>query len=355
MLGVADIVATGSRPMYLFGRSYPTGRWFYFPVSFVVKSSVALLVLLPFGLVFPFFNPEKRREMLFILAPPIFFFAVSLTSSLNIGVRHILPVYPFFITAAAVGAVWVSRRVRPFRYFLIALLLFHAVASLRIAPDYMAFANDFWGGNANTYKIFRDPNLDYGQSLKAVKEYVEREGITDCWAALSGNIEHIIASQPCRVMTTSFPLSNSDVPREPIPPVIEGTVLLNALVMPPRGDAEYLPVIRSEPVARVGSSIFVYRGRFEVPLVAALSHVERANQFVRLKRFEEALTEGRRAVELAPADARAHLALGIALLRAGQKEAARAEFEQTIEAAKNNPATFRNAEIRARQELEQLK
>lgn len=354
MLGIADIVAYNSRHMYLFDRGYPTGRWFYFPISFLVKSSIALLVLLPFGLVFPFFNPDKRREMLFMLAPPIVFFAVALTSGTNIGVRHILPVYPFFIAAAAVGAVWMSRRIRLFRYFVIALLCYHAVTAFRIAPDYMAFANDFWGGNANTYKIFRDPNLDYGESIIFVKEYVEREGITNCWAALSGNIDQVVASQPCRALPTSFPLSNSDQLRDPIPPVIEGTVLLNATVMPPRSNGEYTSVLRSEPIARVGSSIFVYRGRFEVPVVAALSHVERAQQFVRLKRFEESLAESRRAVELAPTDARTHLALGIALLRTGQKEAARAEFEQTIEAAKSNPAVFRNAEVRAWQELKRL-
>ncbi len=43
----------------------------------------------------------------------------------------------------------------------------------------------------------------------------------------------------------------------------------------PRGN-EYLPVIRNEPIANIGGSILVYRGRFEVPLVAALSHYGRA-------------------------------------------------------------------------------
>ena len=55
ILGLADIVATGSRNATIFGQTYATGQWFYFPVAFAVKSSIALLILLPFGLLFPFF------------------------------------------------------------------------------------------------------------------------------------------------------------------------------------------------------------------------------------------------------------------------------------------------------------
>ena len=109
-----------------------------------------------------------------------------------------------------------------------------------------------------------------------------------------------------------------------------------------------------EPIAQVGGSIFVYRGRFEIPLAAALSHATRADQFVRLNRFEEAVADGRKAVELAPDDSRTYLALGIALARSGQKEEARGEFETVIEKAKSNPALFRNAEVRAQQEIRRL-
>ncbi|HEY8563459.1 MAG TPA: glycosyltransferase family 39 protein [Pyrinomonadaceae bacterium] len=348
-LGLADIVATNSRLMVLFDRAYPTGQWFYFPVSFMIKSSVALLLLLPLGFLFSIFNPEKRREMMFLLAPPVAFFAVALTSGINIGVRHILPVYPFFIVAAAVGAVWMSRRARVFRYFLIMLIFYHALTAIRTAPEYLAFANDFWGGTENSYRYFRDPNLDYGQNIKFVKEYVEREGITDCWAALAGNIELTIASQPCRTMPGSFPLSTSDQPQEPVPPVIEGTVIIAAQVMPPRGGAEYVPIIQTEPIARIGAGVFVYRGRFQIPLVAALSHAERANHLIRLNRLDEAVADASKAVELAPADARTRLALA----RSGQRDAARGEFEKTIEAARVNPV-YRNAEVRARQELRRL-
>ena len=115
-----------------------------------------------------------------------------------------------------------------------------------------------------------------------------------------------------------------------------------------------LPIAQSKPIAQIGGSIFVYQGRFEIPLAAALSHAERANQFVRLNRFEEAVADGRKAIELAPDDSRAHFSLGIALARAGQKDEARREFETVIETAKSNPSLFRNVEVRAQQEIKRL-
>jgi 4-amino-4-deoxy-L-arabinose transferase-like glycosyltransferase len=354
IFGLADIVATGSRNTFILNRNYATGQWFYFPVAFAVKSSAVLLLLLPFGLLLPFLSGEKRREMMFLLVPPILFFAVALTSEMNIGVRHILPVYPFFIVAAAVGAIAVCRKFYFFRYVLIALLLYHATTAIRIAPNYIAFANDFWGGTNNTYRVLADSNVEWGQNLKLAGEYLARENISDCWFAgfAGGELNHV--QQPCRLIPGSLNWFATEELVEPTPPVIEGTILLSVSVLSPHGGDEYLEVAQSEQIAQIGGSIFIYRGRFEVPLAAALSHVGRATWLIRRKRFEEAIGEGRKAVKFAPDDARTHFPLALALARAGQKYEARQEFGTVIELARANPAMYRNLELRAWQEIEQL-
>lgn len=352
--GLADIVATGSRNAFIFDRNYPTGQWFYFPLAFSVKTSVALLLLLPIGFVMAFFLRENRREFMFLLVPPVLFFAIALTSGMNLGVRHILPVYPFFIVVSAVGAVALCRKFPPFRYVLILILLFHAAMAYRIAPHYIVFANDFWGGSNNTYRILPDGNTDWGQNLKFVNEYLAQNNINDCWFVGMGNAQLKRVSQPCRIMPDTFRWWMNNAVDEPVPPIIEGTVLISTRDLPPRGGKEYLPVTQGEPIAQIGGSIFVYQGRFEVPLVAALSRVRRSGQFARLNRVEEAVTEGREAVNLAAADPRAHLALGLALLRAGQKTEARREFAEVVELTKSNPALFRAEEVRARLEIERL-
>jgi hypothetical protein len=138
---------------------------------------------------------------------------------------------------------------------------------------------------------------------------------------------------------------------DPVPPVIEGTIVLTERDIPPFGGDEYIPITtQSDPIAFIGGNTYVYQGRFEIPLVAAMSRVHRSGRFLRGNDVAQAIVEGRAATELGPNDPRTHLALGLALARSGQKEEARSELERAAEIAKVD-ARFRNQEVRARQEL----
>lgn len=351
--GLADIVGWGKRETYLLGKVYPGGRWFYFPFAFTIKTSIALLLLLPLALLTRELYRKHPREMLFLLVPSVAYFAISLTSGINIGVRHILPVYPFFMTVAAAGACVLARQHRVFFFGLIALLLFHAGAAMRTAPSYIAFANDLWGGTNNTHRLLHDSNVDWGQNLKGVEAYLEKEGVRDCWLAYYGNGELARANKMCRLLPASGWTVTGQIV-EPVPPVIEGTILLSTSVLPPHS-REYEAVAKTEPVAILGGGIFVYRGRFEVPLAAALSHTGRVNQIVRLKGFDEAIADGRKAVGLAPDDPGARLRLGTALARAGKNEEARRELEAAVESSRSNLDLFRGMERQAQLELRRLR
>ncbi|MCA1604171.1 MAG: glycosyltransferase family 39 protein, partial [Acidobacteria bacterium] len=314
--GLADILSIGGeRFTYLLGRVYRTGQWFYFPVAFTIKTSIALLLLLPLALVTRKLYRKYPREGLFLLLPSLAFFAISLTSGLNIGIRHILPVYPFFIIIAAAGACTLARKYRVFFYALVVLLLFHAFTAVRTAPNYIAFANDLWGGPNNTYRLLHSSNVEMGQNLKIIEEYLKKEDIHDCWLAYHGPGELARINPTCHLMP-AFWWDYTEQTIEPLPPVIEGTVLLSASVFQ-RNETEYEAVAKAKPIAILGGSILVYRGRFEVPLAAAFSYIGRGNQFIRLKRFDEAVADGRKAVELAPNNPRTQSFLGRALARRG--------------------------------------
>ena len=308
-------------PTYLLGKVYTTGKWFYFPIAFTIKSSIALLLLLPLALLTRELYRKYPRAMLFLLLPSLGFIALSLTSSLNIGVRHILSVYPFFITIAAAGACTLARKHRVFFYVLIALLLFHAVTAVRTAPNYIAFANDLWGGPNNTYRLLHDSNVDWGQNLKIVNEYVKKADIHDCWLAYFGPGELARINQPCRLL----PASGWDIKEEAtqlVPPVIEGTFLLSTEVVRPM-DVELKGVFdafaKTKPVGMLGGSILVYQGRFEVPLATALTYVHRGFELNELNRVDEAIADFREAMKLAPNDPRARSLLAGALATRGAK------------------------------------
>ena len=354
VLGMADVIAWGTRNSWIFGRVYPTGRWFYFPIAFVVKSSIALLFLLPLGLIFLYFNSEKWREGMFLLIPAIIFFLFAMSSNFNTGIRHVLPIYGPLIILASAGAVWLCRTFNAVRFALAALLVFNAAASVRTAPNYLVSANDLWGGYKSTHRIFVDSNTDTGQSMRLVSEYLAREGLEDCWIAAFVHPEMIRSVQPCRPMTSGTRIMVSRDLIEPVPPVIEGTVVLSVMELPPRGGDEYVPITRLEPIAFIGGNTYVYRGRFEVPLAAAMSRVYRSNHFRRINDIDHAIGEGRQAVELAPTDPRTHLALGLALSPTEQKDEARRELETAVDLAKVD-SRFRNAEVWAQQGLEKLR
>src|ERR1035441_4232465 len=87
LYGFTDVtmLSRDGRVMYLFGRMYPQGRWFYFPAAFLIKSTIGFLLLL---LLIPFskalWRSDVRREVLFLAIPPVIFFGAALTSKLDI-------------------------------------------------------------------------------------------------------------------------------------------------------------------------------------------------------------------------------------------------------------------------------
>lgn len=353
-VGLADVISSSDRPMFLLGEIYPSGKWFYFPAAFLIKTSLALLVLLASRLLFFKFSRCRTREMLFLLLPPLAFFGVALSSKMNIGVRHILPVYAFFIVVAAASACAVSRRRKFASWALIALLAVHAAAAYRTAPNYLAFSNILWGGTNNTHRLLADSNVEWGQNLNLVNEYLRAEKIDDCWFASYGGGELARRGVPCRLMPGGYAWNATDELIEPIPDVVEGTVLLSVAVLPPFGENRYSAITASEPAALIGGSVFVYRGRFEVPLASALSYAARSEQLVRLNRFREAIADASRAVEAAPQDPRPHLALGAAFARDDRASDAQRELEIAVRFAESNAVIFGDVKTAAQAELARI-
>jgi hypothetical protein len=298
--GFRMLFARAERPMYLFNTAYPTGRWFYFPLVFSMKASLTLLVLVPFAF-------ASRR--LLLLVPPVLFLAVSMLSGLNIGVRHILPVWPFLIVAGS-GALWAfAKKQKAAQIVLGALLVFHAASAVSTAPSYIAYANELWGGTNATHRILKDSNVEWGQNMKLARQWLAQDGVTDCWFAAYGHGALNAAQQPCRLLPVLGWTAGHVV--DASPPVIHGTVLLSAIVLPPRGGPEYAPITSTQPIAMIGGSVLVYRGTFNVPLLSAISHSTRAMQLHQRGRSAEALAEARVAAQLAPNDARTRKTLAI--------------------------------------------
>jgi hypothetical protein len=344
LYGLADINKMETTPTYLFGKYYPRAQWFYFPAIFAVKSTFAFLLLCLLAVFAPLVRcREHRREMLFLVVPAVVYFAVAMGSGINYGVRHILPVYPFLIVLAAAGAWSFFRAHRALAAVVAVLLMAHVASSLRAFPDHLAYSNELWGGPANSYRIVADSNVDWGQGLKAMKQYLDQRGIHDCWFAYFGaNVaDSSYYGIPCRPLPNSFSrLTHAPMPA--IPATVDGPIFLSASEVAGTlwGGEAYNPYVAfrdKPPSALIAHSILVYEGRFELAAAAAIAHEMAAAQHAGTGQLEQAMAEAQAALAIAPNAAGAHAARARVLAGLSRFQEAREEYQTVyaIEEAAN--------------------
>lgn len=169
LLGVAAQNRIGGGVNFLRGRLSVDGFWDYFPVAFLVKSSLGFLGLLLAGAA-ALALLVRRRMPAGLLVPAAalaaaVLFAAASGSSYNIGVRHLLPAVPLLVLAAVVSVV---RAVPPRTAagILVPLALLQAVETARVHPHEISFFNAFVGGPANGEAWLSDSNVDWGQDLR---------------------------------------------------------------------------------------------------------------------------------------------------------------------------------------------
>lgn len=338
LFGLADVRSVANVwPSYMFGKVYAHGVWFYFPVAFVIKATLTTLIFLPL-IVYAIATRKLRgwREILFLSLPPAFYFAISMTAQLNIGVRHILLVYIFLLVLAG-GAAWsLIRHDRRWGWAVAVLLLFHIVSSLRAFPtSYMAYANELWGGPANIHKYLTDSTTDWGQQLKAVKRYVDEHGIQQCWFAYTVEPAipfraYGIPCQPLPTMDTSWFGMRLDTPT-----VIQGPVFFShiSLTFYESGSSllnPYREFTTLKPTAVIENGVFVYDGRFQVPYAAAFDHALKSTDLLEQHEPEQALAEAQSAIAVAPDYMLALMALGEAQKALHKNADARVTFEKAL-------------------------
>jgi 4-amino-4-deoxy-L-arabinose transferase-like glycosyltransferase len=347
LYGLADVRSVANVwPSYMFGKVYAHGVWFYFPVAFVIKATLTTLIFLPL-IVYAVATRRLRgwREILFLSLPPLIYLAVSMTSKLNIGVRHILLVFVFVLVLAG-GAAWslISSN-RRWAWFIGVLVLFHVISSLRAFPtSYMAYANELWGGPANIHKYLTDSTTDWGQQLKGVKRYVDEHGIQQCWFAYT--VEPAIQFRsygiPCKVLPTMdsmwFGL------RTDTPPVIQGPVFIShlSLTFYESGSSllsPYREFMKRKPNAVIENGVFVYNGTFEVPYAAAFDRAVKSSDLLEQHQPELALATAQSAIDVAPDSMQALMALGEAQKTLQKKAEARTTFEKALAIARQMEPT----------------
>jgi 4-amino-4-deoxy-L-arabinose transferase-like glycosyltransferase len=185
-------------PAFLFGEIRQTGWWYYFPVVLFFKTPIAFLVLAVIGLLLLWRGRlsagrdaglRARRsssESMAVACAPLLILVSSMTSGINIGVRHVLPMHPLLAIAAGVACVELWSRGTIAKTTVAALLVWFFVSTTLAHPDYLAWFNE---AARHPEAIAGDSNLDWGQDLLRLTDVVRREKLAPLHISYFGSAE----------------------------------------------------------------------------------------------------------------------------------------------------------------------
>ena len=321
---------------YFLGRVHRHGPPGYFPLAFLIKSTLPFLLLL--GLVPLAFRGTWRRDaqaLLFLLLPVSVYFVTIATSHFDIGARHMMPIYPFlYVLIGAVG--WrLSQRGSAWAVAVGLLAVFQVVTSLRVMPSYMAYGNEAFGGPLQVRRFLSDSNVDWGQQLKTVRQYLAENHTQECWFAYfpDGAVQPEDYGVHCNRLPTPSGLWWFGLPME-VPPVIHGTILISESDLDgvESGDGPalnpYEPFRTQKPTAILQDGVYVFQGSFSVPLASAWVMMRRSNELGKEGHHEEALAVAEEAERTAPGIAQVEMNLATNLMEVGQRNAALPHYER---------------------------
>lgn len=229
---------------YLLGQWSEKGWWYYYPVAILVKTPVALLLLLVSAVVMAL---RRMRRLSLAEATPLMaaaiYLACAITSKSDIGIRHILPIYP--LLAVVAGTEY--SRPRPLIRFVGWLLVAWLVAVAVVArTDYIAYFNELAGGPANGQNYLVDSNFDWGQNGKLLQEWVETNHVGQIYVDYFGTGTAI----------DYLHIPNQRIKAAAAQKLTHGYLVVSAsYLMSP--DYDWLRSSRT-PMTRIGYTFFVY-------------------------------------------------------------------------------------------------
>jgi hypothetical protein len=140
-----------------------------------------------------------------------------------------------------------------------AACLWYLYAGLSIYPHQLAYFNEFVGGPANGYKYLVDSNLDWGQDLAGLKDYMDEKGVERIKLAYFGFSDPGYYGIEYEYLPSYLILEPQNV-KGAVP--VEGwfaisATLLQGLYLPDPETYRFLREVR--PVDTIGHSIFIYR------------------------------------------------------------------------------------------------
>jgi hypothetical protein len=195
-----------SRNAYLLGEVRNTGWWYYFPLAMLFKTPTASIVavlgaaaamltlpalrLRRWAASEPARAPLLRDALICLIVLGGGYMLVAMSSNLNLGVRHVMPVYPlvYIATAVVFAQLWkVKPRVAGWIGAALGIAL--AVEVIAAYPNFIAFFNAPSGGARGGLRLLGDSNLDWGQDLPLLAEWQSKHPRVKLYVSFFGSVD----------------------------------------------------------------------------------------------------------------------------------------------------------------------
>jgi hypothetical protein len=258
---------TGDPHFYFLGEITSHGSFAYLPVAFLIKTPVGTLLMIVASLLLWRAGVGlDRRAALFLLVPSGVYFAAMAATRVNLGLRYVLPVYPFlFVLAARIATIGITGAATTIlvRLGAFAALGLTAASSLVVGPHQLAYFNELIGGPTQGHRYLSDSNLDWGQDLKGLKNYMDREGIPVIYLSYFGTAPPSgwgIRYQylPAWVENIQDPDLNEQVPKDGRQILAISVVNLQGIYFGDRLYGYHWLQDYRKPLIKIGHSIYVY-------------------------------------------------------------------------------------------------
>ncbi len=264
-------------PQYLFGSYINDGSWAYFPLAFIVKTPLPLLILILIAAIGPFlikgrldikqkiknFLEKPTFVQIFIFNSLLFliiYIAASLKSKLNIGIRHLLPIFPFIylLISIAITKIWSQikfNQKKKFNLIIAFLLSWYLILTLIAFPNYLSYFNEIAAYGKYGEFYLNDSNLDWGQDLIYLANWVKKNNVAEIY------VDYYGGGNPKYYLQDSFIPWHIDygLPQKGLLAVSKFyimTSIYNKSIN--KSKFSYEPLRSQKPIKRIGNSILIY-------------------------------------------------------------------------------------------------
>jgi hypothetical protein len=254
------------RPTFLLGHLSDEGFPEYFLVTFLLKTPVPLLLLTALALSrVPRLPP---RAAAFLWVPVVVYLGLTVSRGLQIGHRHLLPILPFLLVAAAEAGAALLRWRRPAGLLIVGVLgAWYVGGTLRNHPHHLAYFNELAGGPANGWRLLVDSNLDWGQDLKRLKAWMDAHAVPRIKLSYFGSADPAYYGIDAERLPGYSAPHPTHVTREVHPGdvVAVSATNLQGVYLDAEDRALMERFRRETPIGRAGYSILIFRADFEWP------------------------------------------------------------------------------------------